>query len=74
MHSHFLSFGFLYMVITCENPYLAVRDGLLREIIVEDNGVLAVVTEVLPDSGTRVRRQELTRHHDTSTNAQHRLQ
>ena len=41
--------------------HLAVGDGLLRQIVVDDEGVLSVVTEVLTNSAAGVRGQELER-------------
>lgn len=40
-------------------PYLTVGDRLLGKVVVEDDGVLAVVAEVLSDRGTGVGREEL---------------
>ena len=42
-----------------EEGHLTVSDSLLGEIVVDDEGVLAVVTEVLANSATRVWGQEL---------------
>ena len=42
-----------------EEGHLTVSDSLLGEIVVDDEGVLAVVTEVLANSATRVCGQEL---------------
>ena len=39
--------------------HLAVGDGLLRQIVVDDEGVLSVVAEVLTNSAAGVRGQEL---------------
>ena len=39
--------------------HLAVGHSLLGQVIVEDNGVLAVVTEVLSNRGAGVGREEL---------------
>ena len=44
---------------TEEEGHLTVGDGLLGKIVVEDHGVLAVVTEVLAHGGTGVGGQEL---------------
>ena len=46
---------------TEEQGHLAVGDGLLGEIVVEDDGVLAVVAEVLADGAAGVRGEELQR-------------
>lgn len=42
-----------------EEGHLSVGDGLLGEIVVDDQGVLAVVSEVLTDGAARVGSQEL---------------
>ena len=42
-----------------EERHLSVGDGLLGEIVVDDQGVLAVVSEVLADGTARVGSQEL---------------
>ena len=42
-----------------EEGHLTVSDGLLGQIVIDDEGVLRVVTEVLADSTTRVRGKEL---------------
>ena len=42
-----------------EEGHLAVGDGLLGEIVIDDKGVLGVVTEVLSNSTSRVWSQEL---------------
>ena len=44
-----------------EERHLSVGDGLLGKIVVDDEGVLAVVSEVLTNSAARVRSQELKR-------------
>jgi len=44
-----------------EEGHLSVGDGLLRQIVIDDQGVLAVVSEVLTDGTSRVRSQELKR-------------
>jgi hypothetical protein len=44
---------------TEEKRHLTVSDGLLGQIVIDDQRVHAVVTEVLSHSGTRVRGQEL---------------
>ena len=44
---------------TQEQGHLAVGDGLLGQIVVDDEGVLRVVTEVLADGAARVGGQEL---------------
>ena len=44
-----------------QQRHLAVGDGLLREVVVEDDGVLAVVPEVLAHGAARVGCQELER-------------
>ena len=44
-----------------EEGHLSVGDGLLGEIVVDDQGVLPVVSEVLTDGAARVRSQELKR-------------
>jgi len=44
-----------------EEGHLTVSYGLLGEVIVENHGVHAVVTEVFSDGGTSVRSQELKR-------------
>mmetsp|Transcript_14062 Transcript_14062/g.32734 ORF Transcript_14062/g.32734 Transcript_14062/m.32734 type:complete len:449 (-) Transcript_14062:207-1553(-) len=46
---------------TKQQRHLTVGNGLLRQIIVEDHGVLAVVTEVLSHGSTGVRSKELKR-------------
>ena len=55
-----------------QKRHLTVGDGLFGEIVEDDEGVLAVVTEVLAHGGARVRSQVLQRsgvggrggHHD----------
>jgi hypothetical protein len=42
-----------------EEGHLSVSDGLLGEIVIDDQGVLAVVSEVLTDCAARVGSQEL---------------
>jgi hypothetical protein len=42
-----------------EEGHLSVGDGLLGKIVVDDQGVLAVVSEVLTDGAARVGSQEL---------------
>jgi hypothetical protein len=42
-----------------EEGHLSVGDGLLGEIVVDDQGMLAVVSEVLTDGAARVGSQEL---------------
>ena len=42
-----------------EEGHLSVSDGLLGEIVVDDQGMLAVVSEVLTDGAARVGSQEL---------------
>ena len=42
-----------------EEGHLSVSDGLLGEIVVDDQGVLAVVSEVLTDGAAGVGSQEL---------------
>src|SRR5581483_10815063 len=44
-----------------QQRYLAIRPGLLGEIVVDDQGVFAVVAEVLAHRTARVRRDELHR-------------
>jgi len=44
-----------------QQGHLAVGDGLLGEIVIDDESVLAAVTEELTDSATGVRGQELKR-------------
>ena len=44
-----------------EKGHLSVGDGLLGEIVVDDEGVLGVVTEELTDGASRVGSQELER-------------
>ena len=44
-----------------EERHLAERDGLLGEDVVEDDGVHAVVAEVLADSAAGVRGEKLER-------------
>lgn len=41
--------------------HLSVGDGLLGEIVIDDEGVFAVVSEVFTDGATSVRSQELKR-------------
>lgn len=43
-------------------PHLTVGHGLLGQVVVEDDGVLAVVAEVLSDGRSRVGRKELMRY------------
>ena len=44
-----------------EEGHLSVSDGLLREIVIDDQGVLAVISEVLTDGAAGVGSQELKR-------------
>jgi hypothetical protein len=44
-----------------EEGHLSVGDGLLGEIVIDDESVLAVITEVLTDSAGRVGSEELKR-------------
>jgi hypothetical protein len=46
---------------TEEQRHLAVSDGLLGKIVIDDQGVLAVVTEVLSHGGTGVGGEVLQR-------------
>jgi hypothetical protein len=41
--------------------HLSVSDGLLGKIVIDDESVLSIVSEVFSDSATRVRSQELKR-------------
>ena len=44
-----------------QQGHLSIGDSLFRKIVVYNQGVFAVVTEVLPDGAGRVRSQELQR-------------
>lgn len=44
-----------------QQGHLSVRDGLLGQIVIDDQAVLAVVSEVLTDGAAGVRSQELER-------------
>jgi hypothetical protein len=44
-----------------EERHLSVSDGLLGQIVIDDQAVLSVVSEVLTDGAAGVRSQELER-------------
>ena len=56
---HITGVGLTTRGTTQKERHLAVGDGLLGQIVVDDERVLAVVTEVLTHGGTRVGRKEL---------------
>ena len=58
---HVARIGFAARRAAQQQRHLAVRDGLLGEIVVDDDGVHAVVAEVFAHGAARERREELHR-------------